>query len=172
LDKDHELASAYLDTMLVFDFVDLFGPTQYAFSAREELAGWKRADSASRSFFDSLFWVISAHNPYSIKVSDEENIRANEELLRDLMNFNFQLQPVSCRAVDGSWSEESFAVTKLGKTLAEVTETLMALGGKYKQNSIFQISNSRLKVIPVLNRKILGETDCYFYSNDKETSSW
>lgn len=76
------------------------------------------------------FAVVTAHNPGSQRLSDEENARRHRELERVLCEGGYELAPSVGRSLEGDWSEEGFTVFGIG------LEEALAIGRRFGQNAI------------------------------------
>jgi len=90
------------------------------------------------------YFLITAWNPFSKKLSVVENLKRNELLLEDLRTLGAELMRAIGRSPDWEWFEESFAVKKVS------LELLIDLAKKYEQNAIFHINKGQRKVISCL----------------------
>lgn len=89
----------------------------------------------------SQFAIITAWNPYSIKLSKEQNEKKNNALEQKFNDFNY------CKLLVGdlkrTWLEESFAV--------EIPQNLaIELGKMVNQNAIYYVKNNQLYLISCL----------------------
>lgn len=101
---------------------------------------------SNRELSFSQFAVITACNPLSIRVSNDENSRKNRTFENKLKNFNY------CKLLVGdlkrTWLEESFAV--------EIPQYLaIELGKMAHQNAIYYVKNDELYLISCLENNIL-----------------
>ncbi|NOH80589.1 DUF3293 domain-containing protein [Vibrio sp. RE86] len=86
----------------------------------------------------SSFAIITAWNPASVWLSQEENDRNNQHLAQDIDHTYFSMVDVGDESF--SWVETSFAV--------EMTlQRSLELGKKYGQNAIYFIEGERLFLI-------------------------
>jgi len=105
-------------------------------------------------------WVITADNPESIESSNERNAQFRAELEAELIVDGFSIEPVTCTAADSNWVEHSFAIAPRELTsLDESRSALQKLAVKYWQNSIFEITGGKLKLVAGLRSDIQGEKE-------------
>ncbi|WP_099611839.1 DUF3293 domain-containing protein [Vibrio fujianensis] len=92
------------------------------------------------------FAVITAWNPQSLRLSDNENRKNNQRLQHDLIGYDWVDVLVGDNGF--SWYEESFAVCL---PLAEAKK----LAVKYAQNAIYYVVNDELTLHSCVSRQIL-----------------
>ena len=85
------------------------------------------------------YFVLTAWNPFSQKLSLEENKSRNLDLENDLLKFEIPFARVIGHSSTWDWFEESFAIKDLEKALE--------LGRKYEQHAIFAIQNEKRKTL-------------------------
>ena len=90
------------------------------------------------------YFLITAWNPFSQKLTVTENLKRNELLLEDLRTLGAESMRAIGRSPDWEWFEESFAAKKIS------LELVVDLAKKYEQNAIFQINQGVRKVISCL----------------------
>jgi Protein of unknown function (DUF3293) len=110
---------------------------------------WKAFDDTTLEFVASVselkqlgwerYFVITAWNPFSQKLSLEENRARNRDLVDDLLMFEMPFSRVIGHSSTWDWFEESFAVKDIEKALE--------LGRKYEQHAIFEIQNEDRKIL-------------------------
>ncbi len=88
------------------------------------------------------FVIITAQNPASKKLSEEENCIRNKCLQCDLEQYNFEF--VSVGNNDFSWAEESF-VCRISLSFA------IELARKYQQNAIYFVQEEQLFLLSCLS---------------------
>lgn len=93
----------------------------------------------------SEYFVITAWNPFSKKLSLAENRQKNIELEKDLLYARAEILKAIGRSDDWKWFEESFAVRDI-----DMIE-IVRIAKKYQQNGIFQLSSEGRKVIPCID---------------------
>lgn len=93
----------------------------------------------------SEYFVITAWNPFSKKLSLAENRQRNIELEKDLLYARAEILKAIGRSDDWKWFEESFAVRDI-----DMIE-IVRIAKKYQQNAIFQLSSEGRKVIPCID---------------------
>ena len=91
---------------------------------------------------DETWHVITAHNPASVPLSDEENQRRHDELVDALMTAQRVVVPAAGQGLDGSWpAEQSVAVRGID------TAAAVELGRQLGQLAIFRVGPDRIFVI-------------------------
>ena len=110
---------------------------------------WKAFDDTTLEFVVSVselkqlgwerYFVITAWNPFSQKLSLEENRARNRDLVDDLLLFEMPFSRVIGHSSTWDWFEESFAVKDQEKAIG--------LGRKYEQHAIFEIQNEERKIL-------------------------
>ena len=88
-----------------------------------------------------FFAVITAWNPASQRVSNEENLRNNQRLALEISHTNYVDVLVGDEAF--TWKEASFAV-------AIERELAIELGRKFGQNAIYYVENNQLYLLSCL----------------------
>ena len=101
---------------------------------------WIRADDIARER-DDVIHVLTAWNPGSSRPSLEENRSANRRLREDLVRRNVSFFNAIGRSWSGDHTEESFAVTGLGR------EAACELGRRFEQEAIFEITSEVVRVV-------------------------
>ena len=86
-------------------------------------------------------FVITAWNPFSEALTEEENHARNLELRRTLSELGTSVRPAIGASPSGDWSEESF--------LIEGTEegTAIDLGHRFGQHAVFEVTSAELRVL-------------------------
>ena len=119
-EKEAELWQAFDDTAL-----------EFVASVKElRVLGWEE------------YFVITAWNPYSQKLSFAENQARNLDLISDLLKFRIPFARVIGHSSTWDWVEEGFAIKDL--------EIALKLGKKYEQHAIFAIRNEEKRTISCL----------------------
>ncbi|MBK6856851.1 MAG: DUF3293 domain-containing protein [Microthrixaceae bacterium] len=91
---------------------------------------------------DETWHVITAHNPESVQLSDEENQRRHDELVEALIAAGRVVVPAAGQGLDGRWpAEESVAVRGID------TAAAVELGRQFGQLAIFRAGPDRIFVI-------------------------
>lgn len=144
----------YLATNIIFEAGMFFSrPTLVV--TKSDVSGFTLVPNSSINL-----WVITADNPESIESSKERNAQLRAELEADLLECGFSFEPVICRAADSNWVEYSFAIAPRKQTsFQESKSALQNLAIKYWQNSIFEISEGKMKLVSGLRTDIHGEKD-------------
>lgn len=91
---------------------------------------------------DETWHVITAHNPASVPLSDEENRRRHVELVDALMRAERVVVPAAGQGLDGSWPTEESVAVRGTDTAAAVD-----LGRQFGQLAIFRVGPDRIFVI-------------------------
>jgi hypothetical protein len=90
------------------------------------------------------FYMITAANPYSQLLTDEENKARNQSLHVELSNISDLILPAIGRDPTSDWSEHGWALPTSDEKL------LIDLARKFKQNAIFKFSENGKQVIDCL----------------------
>ncbi|MGA1203851.1 MAG: DUF3293 domain-containing protein [Planctomycetota bacterium] len=77
-------------------------------------------------------FVITACNPFSQRLDEDENERRNGELEARMREEGWSIFPALGRDAEGEWREPSFAV------VAPPVLPLLKLAREYEQNSVFE----------------------------------
>jgi len=161
--EDDSLGKSYLQTNVVFELDDLFAPFT-VLSTQPQMPGFQRQLLPRIQDLLKRFWIITAANPYSQELSKTQNEALNEKLEKDLKYLSLKFELVTCTSVDGKWTEKSFAISRQAHLKNEDVENLViALAGKYLQNSVFSFSGNTMKILPVLRPDIRGQSTYYVY---------
>ena len=91
-----------------------------------------------------VFYMITAANPFSLQLSNQENTLLNEVLKRDLEAKGAEPIPGIGKDPSSDWLEEGWVVKGLNETI------LIDLAKKYKQNAIFRFDGNTQFVINCL----------------------
>ncbi len=90
-------------------------------------------------------FIITAYNPKSEQLNDEENKKRNLGLIQDLMLIDpVQQLPTYGHDVEKNWTEHGFLIA--GVSQREIVE----IAKKYEQNAIYKLTPDEREVIPVL----------------------
>ncbi len=89
---------------------------------------------------DGSWWVLTAHNPFSGELSVGENDRRHEALCRRLDADGLVWRSAFGTSPDGTWSEESIAVTGIDRDVAR------AYGREFGQHAVFDVADGILRV--------------------------
>jgi hypothetical protein len=90
------------------------------------------------------FYMITAANPYSQLLTDEENKARNQSLRAELSNSSDLILPAIGRDPTSDWSEHGWVLPTSDEKL------LIDLARKFQQNAIFKFSESGKQVINCL----------------------
>ena len=82
------------------------------------------------------FYMITAANPYSQLLTDEENQARNQSLREELSNISELIVPAMGRDPTSDWSEHGWVLPSQDASL------LIDLARKFQQNAIFKFSES------------------------------
>ena len=144
----------YLSTNVIFE-AGMFFSRPTLVGTKTDLTGFTLVPDSSINL-----WVITADNPESIESSNERNAQLRAELEADLLECGFSFEPVTCRAADSNWVEYSFAIAPREQTSFEESRSVLQnLAIKYWQNSIFEISDGKMKLVAGLRADVQGERD-------------
>lgn len=163
--KNDELAlhALYLSTNITFEVDDLFDPYT-VLSANPQLPGFSHQLIPRLQGLLKRFWIITAANPLSKEHTNVQNAALNEKLQKDLNELGLRCEPVTCKSADGKWTEHSFAISRQENLKnKEVENLIIALAGKYLQNSVFSFSGKTMKILPVLRPDIQGQATYYVH---------
>ena len=86
------------------------------------------------------FWVLTACNPGSERVSGAENAGRHRALCARLDELGHTWLSALGTSPDGTWSEQSVAVPGLDR------ETALALGREFAQEAVFEVTTEILRV--------------------------
>ena len=92
----------------------------------------------------SSFYMITAANPFSRRLSEIENDNRNQQLFNLLSPTHPEILSGLGRSPDGSWVEKGWVVRSGNQ------DELVALARKFEQNAIFKFSSNGKKVIDCL----------------------
>ena len=90
------------------------------------------------------FYMITAANPYSQLLTDEENKDRNQSLRGELSNISELILPAIGRDPTSDWSEHGWVLP------SQDASPLIELARKFQQNAIFKFSESGKQVINCL----------------------
>jgi hypothetical protein len=88
-------------------------------------------------FNNKPYSIITAHNPYSQKLSKEENEQRHKELENILQERKLEHHPSTGESPDGSWSEEGFIIFDIS------LEDALAIGKRFEQHAILYGQGNR-----------------------------
>ncbi|OOE98355.1 DUF3293 domain-containing protein [Salinivibrio sp. IB643] len=91
----------------------------------------------------AAFAILTAFNPRSQPLSDNENYLRNERLAKAMTQAGLRYWPMNGGAPDGSWFEPGFAV-------AIASSDAVALAKTWEQNAIYWVENDTLWLLPAL----------------------
>lgn len=91
----------------------------------------------------AAFAILTAFNPRSQPLSDNENYLRNERLAKAMTQAGLRYWPMNGGALDGSWFEPGFAV-------AIASSDAVALAKTWEQNAIYWVENDTLWLLPAL----------------------
>jgi hypothetical protein len=81
-------------------------------------------------FNNRPYAIVTAHNPYSQKLSKEENEQRHEGLKVILQERGLEHSPSTGQSPDGSWCEEGFIIFDIS------LEDALAIGKQFEQHAI------------------------------------
>jgi hypothetical protein len=90
------------------------------------------------------FYMITAANPYSQLLTDEENKARNQSLHVELSNISDLILPAIGRDPSGDWSEHGWVLP------LQDASPLIDLARKFQQNAIFKFSECGRQVVSCL----------------------
>ncbi len=103
----------------------------YASNGDEELAFvLSEQETGATLFGGRAFTLVTAQNPQSTPLSEEENRERNERLEQHLLAKNYDYGPSLGKSTDGSWEEAGFTVFDL------TLEDALALGSQFGQHAV------------------------------------
>ena len=86
------------------------------------------------------YWVLTAWNPGSERLSDAENAERHAVLCARLDEPGHTWLPALGTSPDGSWSEQSVAIPGLDR------DTALAIGREFAQEAVFEVTTDHLRV--------------------------
>lgn len=92
-------------------------------------------------------FIISAANPYSEKLTDQENFKREQLLEADLDSAGFKYLPCRGQSPDGQWVEQSLLV--IGAHLPSIR----TFGAKYSQNAVFRWTPSTWECVSLISEQ-------------------
>ena len=90
------------------------------------------------------FYLITAANPYSQLLTDQENQARNQSLREELSNISELILPAIGRDPESDWSEHGWVLP------SQDASPLIDLARKFQQNAIFKFSRGGKQVIGCL----------------------
>jgi hypothetical protein len=81
-------------------------------------------------FNNRPYAIITAHNPYSQKLSKEENDQRHEQLEKILQERGFEHHLSTGESPDGSWIEEGFIIFDIS------LDDALTIGKRFEQHAI------------------------------------
>jgi hypothetical protein len=164
MDETSDYSALYLKTNVFFEREGLFRPLT-VLSTAPALAGLSRKRSLHTIIPLKRFWIITAENPLSQKQTQAQNQDLMERLGKDLVHQAISHEAVTCKSHDGLWQENSFAVPRQAHLKNDELEKLIiALAGKYLQNSAFSFYGTTMQILPVLRPDIRGQTRYFIHA--------
>ena len=111
----------------------------YASDKNEDLAFvLSKKETGAALFGGRAFTLVTAQNPQSTPLSDEENRERNERLERWLLAKGYDYGPSLGKSTDGSWEEEGFTVFDL------LLEDALRLGRQFGQHAVVYGEGNRV----------------------------
>lgn len=89
-------------------------------------------------FSNKPYSIITAHNPYSQKLSKEENEQRHKQLENILQGRGLEHLPSTGESPDGSWSEEGFIIFDIS------LDDSLELGKHFEQHAIIYGQGNRV----------------------------
>lgn len=99
--------------------------------------------------------VITAWNPLGQELEAHENEALQTSLITDLKNLGLMFLPVLGQEPGGGWKEESLLIPNYESL--NTLEKVCLLADKYKQNAIFELTDTKKRIIGVRMPDISGE---------------
>lgn len=89
-----------------------------------------------------IWHVVTAHNPGSVQLSDDENRQRHDELLATLKSSGYSTAAASGQGLDGNWPPEtSVAIRDID------TATAIEFGRRFGQLAIFRLGHDHIEVL-------------------------
>jgi Protein of unknown function (DUF3293) len=89
-------------------------------------------------FSNKPYSIITAHNPYSQKLSKEENEQRHEQLKTILQERGLEHHPSTGQSPDGLWCEEGFIIFDIS------LEDALNIGRQFEQHAIIYGQDNRV----------------------------
>lgn len=89
-------------------------------------------------FSNNPYSIITAHNPYSQKLSRKENERRHEQLENILQERGLEHSPSTGESPDGSWREEGFIIFDIS------LDDALDIGKGFEQHAIVYGQGNRV----------------------------
>ncbi len=150
----NQLVEAYLKTEIVFSSPDGMSWGTVADSTRGSVSrpggvlGLLGLEVASAL-------VITAWNPLGQELEAHENETLQNSLIGDPNNLGFMFLPVLGQEPGGGWKEESLLIPN--DESLNTLELVRLLADKYEQNAIFELTDTKKKIIGVRMKDMSGE---------------
>lgn len=87
-------------------------------------------ETSANLFGGRAFTLVTAQNPQSTPLSEEENRERNERLEHHLLEKDYSYGPSLGKSTDGAWEEAGFTVFDLS------LEDALALGSQFGQHAV------------------------------------
>lgn len=141
IQKMRGLPCELIEAFLATDFVVTVGELAFVLNISKPMPDELTVVLESRSAYSIT--VVTAWNPYSAKLSNEDNLK-RQALLKQVLDMRDEDRlPARGTSRDGSWSEDSFAVLNLSYAEAE------AIGCVFQQNAVvFCNTGSIVEIVP------------------------
>ncbi|ADI15007.1 DUF3293 domain-containing protein [Truepera radiovictrix] len=97
--------------------------------------------TGERLFGGRPFVLVTAYNPRSVALPDEENRQRNAALEEELQSRGLEYGPSSGASRDGSWEEPGFVVFDL------TADEARALGRRYEQHAVVWGEGERVALL-------------------------
>lgn len=156
-----ELITAYSETVITIRIDDFH---HVAIKGCSDISNSLRLQDLMKKNFYEL-WVITAENPFSQQLSDEDNFQRQQSLFNELSEKGIEVFEALCSSPDGSWSENSFAIPSEVDNALNNQEVIYEQAQSFGQNAVFKITSSNLRVISTLSGDSNEMAEVLFKSN-------
>jgi hypothetical protein len=152
---EDELRDAYLATRINF----MTGEGYLVETVPEDFPGSLDITMAQAFGLDvSEVWCISAENPRSEVLGDEENIARNQELTDLLLEKKLPILFGFGESPDGAyWESTTLVGLRLDEDIDAHRIFIVALARHFGQNAVFRFVDDIQELVPVLNQHFVGQ---------------
>ncbi len=152
----NNLVKAYLNTEIIFSSLDGISWGAVAHSTQGSVS---RPGGALRllGLEATSALVITAWNPLGRECAAEQNEALQKCLISDLKTLGLVFLPVLGQEPGGGWKEESLLIPN--DESLNTFEEVRLLADKYEQNAIFELTDTKKKIIGVRMHEISGEAE-------------
>jgi hypothetical protein len=95
--------------------------------------------------WNSAFFIITAANPYSKQLNENENCERDSRLEMMLKEANYEYLRAVGRNLENTWREPGWAVNTSDET------AMIGLAKAFEQNAIFRITQTGREIVNCLN---------------------